>query len=343
MYNIKVYTTQTFTDLSLSTYWDFIFKRTLSNKKISSQIRFSNEMNIWFWNLSFAYNESDTTHIVNWDMIEVWKDWNIIYWWKVTNKVVMIDNWGVKQNIECKWYQTILNNFYYKNAWNTTFTKTDDAKNIITDIITQWNEELDYFSTDFTNLDLVWSNVSIEFQNDKLYTALRKVMWLTIYYLSMRANKKIYFKPISTTPDHNLTLWNDIKSINIEYNSDDIVNDITYNYDWWTLSDTDAQSKYDFWSNRLIQEDLQVQNSATAQKWIDNIFMNKAITKDTIRVDVNNNYDVFTIYPWQTISINNSPIEIKSKVVRRIDYNDDWCVLYLNTKDTIEKALSSLI
>lgn len=42
------------------------------------------------------------------------------------------------------------------------------------------------------------------------------------------------------------------------------------------------------------------------------------------------------------INISNCPVEIKEKIIRRIEITDKGATLYLNTKQTLEKALLQL-
>jgi hypothetical protein len=43
------------------------------------------------------------------------------------------------------------------------------------------------------------------------------------------------------------------------------------------------------------------------------------------------------------INISNCPIEIKEKIIKRVEFTDKGATLYLNTKETIEKSLYKLI
>jgi hypothetical protein len=43
------------------------------------------------------------------------------------------------------------------------------------------------------------------------------------------------------------------------------------------------------------------------------------------------------------INISNCPVEIKDKIIKRVEITDKGATLYLNTKETIEKSLYKLI
>lgn len=319
------------------------FKKTLSNNKLSSRIKITNEINVWYGNFNFTYNSDEMDDVICGDVVKVYKWSTAIYFGKVTNKTVNLQWGGITQEIQCKGYQTILNDFYYSSAGNYTFTKNDDPKNLITDIVGQSDTEVTYFSTDYSNMSLVWSNVSISFDNETLMQALQKVLATTTYYYSLRPDWTIYFDELPTTNDHALTFKNDIRWINIEYNSDELVNDIYLAYDGGTTTGENTNSKFAYGTRKSRITDTTIKNLATADAYIAVLLEDKASVKDTIRIDINNSYDTTTLYPWQMISVSNCPIAIKNKIIRRVEYNDQWASVYLNVKETIEKSLSKLI
>lgn len=343
MYNIKVYSVAPFSSMALTPWtWSVTFKKTLSNKEISTWIKFSNEINVGYWPFAFRYHWW-LDDVENGDIVKVYKWSTLVYFGKVYNKVVSLQAWWIIQDIQCRAYNAVLNDFYYDSWWSYSFTKTDDPKNIITDIVWQSDVEVTYFSTDYTNMSLVWSNVSIAFDDDTLQSALQKVLWTTTYYYALRPDGKIYFAALPVTSSHNFTFGNDIREIQIEYNSDELVNYVVLDYDWWSTTGSDTTSRYENGSKYKRITDTNIKNLTTATAYINKLLQEKAELRDTIRIDINNSYDTTTLYPGQMINVSNCPIEIKEKIIRRVEYSDKWTSLYLNTKETIEKALSKLI
>lgn len=323
--------------------WSLEFKKTLSNNKVSSRIKISNEINVWYGNFNFTYNSDEVDDVTCGDVVKVYQGSTAIYFGKVTNKTVNLQ-WGwIIQEIQCKGYQTILNDFYYSSAATYAFTKNDDPKNLITDIVGQSDTEITYFSTDYSHMSLVWSNSNLSFDNETLTQALQKVLATTTYYYSLRPDWTIYFDELPTTNDHALTFKNDIRAISIEYNSDEMINDVSLTYDWGTATAEETDSKYLYWTKQLRKTDTTIKNVGTANAYITALLEDRSQPKDTIRIDINNSYDTTTLYPWQMISVSNCPIEIKNKIIRRVEYNDQWTSVYLNVKETIEKSLSKLI
>jgi hypothetical protein len=321
-----------------------VFKKTLSLSKISTGIKFSNEISNGYGEFNIAYHSDVLTDVIIGDVIKVYKGATIIYFWKVTNKTVTLASTGIVQDIDCKGYQTILNDFYYSSGGVYAFTKNLDPNAILQDILGQSDQELAYFSVDYSNMNNVGTSSNIEFDKSTLNDAIKKVLATTSFYYAIRADGKAYFQALPVTSSHNLEFGKDIRSIVIDYNGDEITNDITLYYDGgWTLTDTDTASKYLYGTKQKLITETSIQNSWTANAYTDSYFLDKALERDTIKVIVNTSYSIETFYPWQMINISNCPIEIKEKIIKRVEFTDKGATLYLNTKETIEKSLYKLI
>lgn len=343
MYNIKIYTVEPFSSMALTPWTGAMtFKKTLSMSKISSGIRFTNEIWSGYGNLSFAYHSDVLTDVICGDVVKVYKWSSVIYFGKVTNKNIQLSGAWIIQEIECKWFQTILNDFYYSSWWSYTFTKSTDPNTILQEILGQSDVEVTYFSTDYSNMDNVWSSVSIEFDDDTLMTALQKVLGLTSYYFAIRANWIAYFKSLPVTSSHNLEFEKDITQIVFWENIDDLKNDIYLAYNWWNTNDEDTTSKFTYWTKEIRIDNTSLQNSWTATAYIDSYFAENAVLKEQIKVVINTWYPIETLYPGQMINISNCPVVIKEKIIKRVEYTDKWATVYLNEKQTLEKALYKL-
>ena len=110
-----------------------------------------------------------------------------------------------------------------------------------------------------------------------------------------------------------------------------------------TSTGFDADSIFKYWTREKIINDSEIKNSTTANEYINTFLNENAIKKDTIKVVVNSSYSIENIYPWQMINISNCPVEIKEKIIKRVEFTDKGATLYLNTKETIEKSLYKLI
>lgn len=344
-YTIKVYTVQPFSSMALTPWTGtMVFKKTLSLSKISTGIKFSNEISNGYGEFNIAYHSDVLTDVIIGDVIKVYKGATIIYFWKVTNKTVTLASTGIVQDIDCKGYQTILNDFYYSSGGVYAFTKNLDPNAILQDILGQSDQELAYFSVDYSNMNNVGTSSNIEFDKSTLNDAIKKVLATTSFYYAIRADGKAYFQALPVTSSHNLEFGKDIRSIVIDYNGDGITNDITLYYDGgWTLTDTDTASKYLYGTKQKLITETSIQNGWTANAYTNSYFLDKALERDTIKVIVNTSYSIETFYPWQMINISNCPIEIKDKIIKRVEFTDKGATLYLNTKETIEKSLYKLI
>lgn len=350
-FSIKVYTVQPFADMTLTAWTGTVtFKKTLNIKQISNWIKFTNELWVWYWALQLIYNSDNTTDVVVWDMIEVYKWSYLLYYWKVTEIETELSSMWTIQQISCKWFQTVLDDFLFTSLWNRTFTHNTDPSLIIQDIIWQANSEIDYFSADYSNMVNVWSNANIEFDNNTLLEALQKVLAVTSYYFSVRANLTaswanwlVYFAPLPTTATHNFEFKNDIRNISYWKKVDNMINYLFFEYDWGTTFWEDTSSEFANWSKQDVLSNSSIKNVATANAYIASYLAEKAILQEQIKIVVNNSYATETLYPWQMINVSNCPLEIKEKIIKRVEYTDKWVALYLNEKETLEKALYKLI
>ena len=343
-FNIKVYTVQPFADMTLTAWTgSVIFKKTLNIKQISSWIKFTNELWVWYWALQLTYNSDDTTDVIVWDMIEIYKWSYLLYYGKVTERNIELSSMWTIQQISCKWFQTVLDDFIFTNLWNRTFTLNTDPNLIIQDILWQANTEVDYFSADYTNMINVWSSANIEFDNNTLLEALQKVLAVTSYYFAMRANGVVYFAPLPTTATHNFEFNNDIRNITYLEKLDDMVNYFFLTYDWWTTFWENTTSEFTYWSKQHAISNSSIKNVTTADAYVASYIAEKALLQEQIKIVVNNSYATETLYPWQMINVSNCPLEIKEKIIKRVEYTDKWVALYLNEKETLEKALYKLI
>lgn len=342
-YTIKVYLVAPFSSMALTPWTGVItFKKTLSLAKISTGIRITNEIGSGYGDISINYHSEDINEIIEGDIIKIFKWVTPIYYWIVRGKSISLSWTAVQYDIECKGFNVALNDYYYKSAWNTVFNKTQDPKAIIEDIITQSRQEVPYFSNTFTNIQTLGTNFNIDFDKVTLQEALKKVLAISSYYLALRADGVVYFEPYPVTATHNFEFKRDIRSIDFETNIDDLANDVTLIHGAGTSSNFDADSMYLYWSKEKIINDSEIKDNTTATQFINTYLNENAIRKDTIKVTVNTSYSIENIYPWQMINISNCPVEIKEKIIRRVEITDKGAILYLNTKQTLEKALLQL-
>lgn len=518
-----------------------VFKKTLSPALISSGYQFANEINNGFGDFSFDYNSDNFTDIVIGDIVKVYKWSKLIYTWRVTNKDVNIQTWGIRQNIDVKGIQTVLNDYYfydlkraftaryffsgdandamannnhgtatnvsYKwsligwcgvfngtsskvsiphsasltfwNQWNIWFrftlnnvnnwqwfvsktasnipapfdsstlwwklvfvvgnwsiyqsltsntslvaneeysaclirsntqikiyingkldatanitttlwdtgqtiqlwsrndwatwlngelsdvvfdlsttwsddmcmmyhnwfkqlTYTADPSDMIKEILGRANKELSLLPTDYTAINSYWSNISIEFNGERCNYALKKVIDTVNYYLAWLPDWSARFRPYPSTASHVLTFADHILSMVYAENIDEIQTNSILNYSTWSIRirNTATAKSYGIKWNWI--DDTSVIDYNTANSYRNNYINENSKIKDTIRIDINNNYDTTSIVPGDMLTVNNSPIDIKNKVIQRVEFGEYTTSVYLNQKDTIEKTLYNL-
>lgn len=74
------------------------------------------------------------------------------------------------------------------------------------------------------------SSLTISFSYEKCLDSLKKTVALTDYWWTISGTGKLYFQPKSAGTTHYLTFGKDIDSIEIEENSEKIVNEYFLDY-----------------------------------------------------------------------------------------------------------------
>lgn len=282
----------------------------------------------------------DISVIVGWTMGDTWQPvriWNrndgvTPFTWYISNVILDDNAWNGWQVSD-----------FHNRVENFVFTKNTEPAKIIQDILFQSWKEYIRFNDDYSSISAVGTNYNISFDKSTLSEALKKVLSVSSYYYIVKWDWKAFFAPYSSTASHNFTFKNDIRSITFETSIDDLVNDVDLIHGAGTSTGFDADNMYIYWTKKKIINDSEIKDSSTGNEYINTYLNENAIRKDTIKVVVNSNYSIETIYPWQMINISNCPVEIKDKIIKRVEITDKGATLYLNTKETIEKSLYKLI
>jgi len=330
-YQIKVYTKAN------------VYIETIEPIDIISNISFSNNINSWQWNITLKINKSfNTTTYTQWNIVKIslfnttFPTWKQVYLWFI-NEIKRIQT-VTSQYIElwCVWIFWLLNNIIFDNGWKA-FTINDEPADTIKLII-------DYFNTQYTgwilsyswwNISNYWSNVNISFNYDNCFEAIKKVVWATNFRWYINEDWQVYFKVKPVATSHSLINQNNVESVTIGDDSQDVVNKLYLERNWWTIVVyQDATSQSTYWIKEKKESQTSIQDIWTQNtRWNNYISQNKDSKKET-NIVVNNKYDYENIMPWQTIKVIN------------INYTIDWLqVLWVNYSPqratlTLEKKVS---
>lgn len=324
---------------------DDAFKTTLLNSKIASSINFSRSINSWYGEFRIDYNEDHETWTFDlFDIVKVYYSWSLIYRWYVDSYTHVLKDSMEMVEVRVVGIQAILTKLIYE-SWSTkTFTKSAvDPSAIISEILTYANTAR--WATLFnTTISSYWTNVSISFDYDTCWDAIKKVIDTTWWYVDFLADWSVVFAAINTaSADHTLTYKKHIVEYEREYSSKDMANDVTIEYSWWsTVNDTDATSQTSYWVLEYYVNDSRLQNSTTADERAAAEIVNRKDPKEKTIITVNDQYDLESINIGDNVQIRNKPSDTTIKPIKRIDYKENIAILYLDDYDSIEKSLSLL-
>lgn len=320
------------------------FRQTLIPKKFWSDISFIETINYGLGTFSFKYYLSfEDETFTHWDVIKVYKDGtDLIYKGFIIGIKRVIEPSGSYQEITCIWMQAALNYRLYTSASSVTFTKTDDAANIIKDIIDVYNADpvLTAFVYSVTTIPAYWTTISIAFDKDTCRSALKKVLDVVGRKIMFLWENNVYFK--DTYSSHRLNFASDISQITVDEKSDQLFNEVTVKRSWWTeIAYGSGSSTY--WRREKYITDTWLSTSWTWIARAENEVEESDSPKLNTSIIVNSNYDIESIHCGDTISIYNTGYPITDKKVVKIEYNVETAKIYVDDYDSIEKALSGNI
>lgn len=330
-FNYKVY--------SLS--WTYKF--TINEKDIKSDVRFTANNTWWQWQYQLLLNYSfENSNIVNTDIIKVYRDTVLIYTWIVQDVVRTITNNYEQITLPLLWLWTLPTYILYKDWWSYTFTKTQDPAQTVRDIIDYINTVYTawWLSYDWSSIVNYWTNVSIDFENDSCFDALKKCLETTNFTLFIDRDWKVYFKwkPVSAT--HTLTVAKDVEQINLEEDSERLTNKLILKHKTTTTPYEDVTSQTTYWLREIFINDQSLANQAAADEFWNNYIAENKDPLSKTNIIINNNFDIDTIKVWDTIEVKNFNFTISNLLIVKYTYNTNKITIFLEDFDSFWRELN---
>lgn len=330
MFNYKVY------DI------DWTYKFTINLDDIKSEPSFSAN-NLWGqWQLSLALNYSfDNNKINNTDVIKMYKDTVLVYTWIVQNLQRIITNTHDEIVLPLLWLWTLPTYLLYKSGGVYQFNKTADPSVIVKDIIDYINTiyTTPWLNYNWTSITTYWVTINVDFDNETCLSALLKVAKATNYYLYTDQSWQVFFRAKPVTPTHKLTVWDSVEQINLEDDSEELVNKLILTWSGGTDIYDDLTSQAAYGVREKYLEDTDIKNQATADEYWDNyILENKDLIQKT-KVIVNKNYNLESLNVWDTIIIQNFKYIISNLQIVKLSYSPDKVMLELEVFDSFGKEI----
>lgn len=320
---------------------DWVYRNSINPNDILNEVSFTSNLDWWFWQLSIKttyeltntdYHGGEFVKVVLFD--ENHKSWLQIYYWFVSKIIKEVEASRQFTTLVCLWVNSLLNNILYTNG---SYTKTPSE--MISDVLTLfWNNYNCISAGEIDSSDITTQNYNRQYAN--CFDIIKSIAWWTWKHFLVDWYWKLNY--FTTWENHLLHLHKDVERIEITDTIEDVVNDYFLARNWWTVSEyQDATSQSTFWKKMEYESNSQLNSSTTQdQYWNQYIADNKNV-KETMTITLNTNYSFEDIKPWDTITVLNAWIVIDNKVVNKISYKPDQCVLTIAKTDTLRNVLDS--
>lgn len=314
---------------------DGSYKATINPNDILNEISFTSNINGGDWQLSIQttykiselnYQWGELVKVVLFD--DYHKGWIQIYYGVISQIIRSVESSREYTTLVCLWVNSLLNNILFTNG---SYSKTPSA--MIQDVLTYFQTKYNCITawtideSDTTTQNYNWSYKSC-------FDIIKTVSEWAWYKFLIDGEWKLHF--FNTARNHFLHLHHDIDKMSITDTIESVVNNYSLARNWWTVqvySDATSQSTYG-------QKDKYEQNSSLNSATTQNAYGNQYIAdnknpKEEMSITLNTNYPFEEIKPWDTISVLNAWITLDNKVVNKISYKPDQCVLTIAKTDTL--------
>lgn len=201
---------------------------------------------------------------------------------------------------------------YFTSGGSYAFNKTDDPAEIMKDVI-------DAFAAVYTGgwisyaggfITTVGTTVNYDFDKVKWLDALKKMAEFADadWWWHIGADGEVYLQDRPAAATHLLTIGKDVEELEIGKNNEKIVNKyrLTYNTPPATLTFQDATSQAAYGIREKVETDSNTKDATSANQKGDKMIADFKDPKVETRLKVNNNYDIESIKPGDTVTIRNT-------------------------------------
>lgn len=336
----------------IKVYWlDGVFKRTISPSIIMNTIAFDSQINGWQWQLSLNLNVTiDNDWFAMGDFVKVFCfdethiDWRIVYTGAISRISRQFTKQGEYIQLICIGIFAFMTRIFFKDWSNYVFNKTQDPWQTIIDMIDYFKTVYPWIDLSTSEIDLFWSNISLDFNYTKCNDVLKNIQAITSdFYFYIWPDLSVEYKESYVNPtNHRLKIANQIDEIRIEESIESTTNSVFILYKTaveWPIEDTTSKTKYWLIQNKVIFP-LIVDIPWATTAWNKYIAENKDERKQ-ITITINSKYDIESIKPWDTLTILNTDYSFDKLQVQRITYTPDNIIVNVNKYETFAQSVLS--
>ena len=166
----------------------------------------------------------------------------------------------------------------------------------------------------------------IAFDYTKSLDALTKTAETTDFWWHIDREWVLQFHPKTGAVwqlHHKLDDGNDIIDINVEENSENVVNKYILFYTGGNVTAEDLTSQATYWIRERKDTKTEITNATTANATASAYIEANKDQKRRIRISINTNYDIESIRPGDLITVRNISYNISGLQINKIEYNPD--------------------
>lgn len=251
--------------------------------------------------------------------------------------------------------QYLLSKMYYKLAGIFTGTKTGTPGQIIKDVIDFYNAAAGYSWFSTTNIDVTGTSISLDVNYTYCMDTIKDASSTrTGYYLFIDGTGAVYYRQKSSTPDHLLTLGEDVDSVVIKKDLESMVNGHIVEWSGGIRPENvDASSQSTYFISQLKESKTDLKDTTTADNYSTAYIATSKNPISYTKVSVNlefekwidglpvSNVGIEELIPWHTVTILNTDDSIVNLQIYKIKYDIRGVELELEQIQTLGFLLSN--
>lgn len=314
---------------------DWSYNATINENNILNEIAFTSNVNWWVGQLSIETDfKLDDIKPRYWKYVKVvlyddyHKWWLQIYYWYISQIEKKVESSRETTTFVCLWINSLLNNILFTNG-----SQTKTPSWMITDVLTFFQNEYSCITAWIIDTSDT-ANQNYNRQNQSCFDIIKSVSeWSGSKFFVDGLWKLNFFK---TWSNHFLKLHHDVNAMTITTTIEDVVNEYNLARNGWTVKTySDATSQTTYWKKMKYESKTDINSVNTQDAFGNQYIADNKNPKEQMTITLNTEYPFENIKPWDTITVLNAWIDIFDKVVNKISYKPDQCVLTIDKTDTL--------
>lgn len=219
---------------------------------------------------------------------------------------------------------------YFQSGGNYIFTKAQELATSIQNVASSFNSQysgLITFSAGTSIENTGITGTTLSFSYDKCNAALKKIADTGTHWWYIGSDGVLHYHPKTGAIGqitHKLTFGEDIDSITVDENVEQMANRFMVKWSGGTVTVNDATSQTANGIREAYEDKAsEITDSTTATTRANSQLAKNKDVRRKVSVVVNDNYDIETMRPGDLVTIRNSDYDITALQINKIEYNTD--------------------